>query len=142
MIIFDTGLIVAAADKNDDQHEVAVRLFVEAKLAGERVAVTQMVLAEVCYHLQERAGSAVEAAFLDSIADRSIRLLELDPEDVRNIAALSRRFAGFPLGGTDASVAVAADRYGVKKIATFDRRHFPSLTPRSGGHFELLPESF
>ena len=35
------------------------------------------------------------------------------------IAVLVRKFCKFPLGGTDASVAVAADRFEAKKIATF-----------------------
>ena len=54
---------------------------------------------------------------------------------------LVRRFASFPLGGTDASVVAVAERFGVREIATFDRRHFSSMVPKSGGHFTLLPES-
>ena len=54
-----------------------------------------MVVAEVCYMLNERGGSDVEAKFLDSLARREVRLLELDPEDIANIAALVRSLAGF-----------------------------------------------
>jgi len=53
---------------------------------------------------------------------------------------LVRTYASFPLGGTDASVVAVAERLGVQEIATFDRRHFPAITPKDGGHFILLPE--
>lgn len=29
----------------------------------------------------------------------------------------------------------------VREIATFDRRHLSSITPKNGGNFTLLPES-
>ena len=46
-----------------------------------------------------------------------------------------------PAGGTDASVVAIAERLGVREIASLDRRHFPSITPKDGGHFTLLPET-
>jgi predicted nucleic acid-binding protein len=55
------------------------------------------------------------------------------------MAQLVRTFASFPLGGTDASVIAVAERLGVCQSATFDRRHFPAITPNDGGHFTLLP---
>jgi predicted nucleic acid-binding protein len=55
------------------------------------------------------------------------------------MAQLVRTFASFPLGGTDASVIAVAERLSVRQIATFDRRHFPAITPADGGHFTLLP---
>lgn len=51
------------------------------------------------------------------------------------------QFSSFPLGGTDASVVAVAERLGAQEIATLDRRHFPSITPKAGGHFTLLPET-
>jgi predicted nucleic acid-binding protein len=53
----------------------------------------------------------------------------------------TRQFASFPLGGTDASVVAVSERLGVTEIATFDRRHFPAMAPKNGGHFTLLPET-
>jgi uncharacterized protein len=51
-----------------------------------------------------------------------------------------RQYADLPLGTTDASVIALADRLGVREIATLDRRHFTVVTPKDGGHFNLLPE--
>lgn len=85
--------------------------------------------------------TAVDAAFLDSFAEGTFTLVELTTEDVERMAELVRQFASFPLGGTDASVVAAAERLEVGEIVTFDGRHFPSLTPKAGGHFTLLPET-
>lgn len=67
-------------------------------------------------------------------------LVDLTTDDVERMAELVRQFSSFPLGGTDASVVAVAERLGVREIATFDRRHFPAITPKDGGHFTLLPE--
>lgn len=98
------------------------------------------MLAETCYWLNAHGGPEVEAAFLDAVADGTLQLVDLRAEDVQRMAELVRHFASFPLGGTDASVVAVAKRLGVSQIATFDRRHFPALTPKSGGHFTLLPQ--
>lgn len=55
------------------------------------------------------------------------------------MAELVRHFSSFPLGGTDASDVAVAERLGVGELATVDRRHFPAITPKDGGHFTLLP---
>jgi hypothetical protein len=47
-------------------------------------------------------------------------------------------------GGAELEAAfldAAAERLGVREIATLDRRHFPAITPKDGGHFTQLPES-
>jgi len=110
-------------------------------MAGEEIVLPSTVLAEVCYWLNAHGGPEVEAAFLDSVAEGTFQLVELTTDDVERMAGLVRQFSSFPLGGTDASVVAVAERLGVREIATFDRRHFPSITPKDGGHFTLLPET-
>lgn len=84
----------------------------------------------VCYWLNEHGGPEVEATFLDAVADGTFTRVELTNEDVERMAELVRTFSSFPLGGTDAWVVAVAGRLGVHEIATFDRRHFPAITPR------------
>lgn len=72
--------------------------------------------------------------------DGTFNLVDLTSEDVERMAELVRQLSSFPLGGTDASVVAIAERLEVREIATFDRRHFASITPKDGGHFRLLPE--
>ena len=57
------------------------------------------------------------------------------------MAELVEQYADFPLGGTDASVIAIAERLGVTKVATLDRRHFGPIQPRHTDAFTLLPET-
>lgn len=55
------------------------------------------------------------------------------------MAELAERYADLGLGGTDASVVAIAERLGIDKIATLDRRHFSVVRPRHVEAFTLLP---
>lgn len=140
MIVCDTGPLVALSSTQDEYYVAANDLFRDLHMTGETVLVPSTVLAEVCYWLKH-GGPEVEAAFLDAVADDTFRLVDLRRDDVARMAELVRTFASFPLGGTDASVVAVAERLGVHEIATFDRRHFPAMRPKTGGHFTLLPET-
>lgn len=59
--------------------------------------------------------------------------------DVDRMAELAERYADLGLGGTDASVVAIAERLGIDKIATLDRRHFSVVRPRHVEAFTLLP---
>lgn len=141
MIVCDTGPLVALSNKRDAHYLAAHNLLRDLHMAGEEILLPPTVLAEVCYWLNSHGGAEVEAAFLDAVADETFKLVDLTTGDVERMAELVRVFASFPLGGTDASVVAVAERLGIQEIATFDRRHFPAITPKSGGHFNLLPET-
>lgn len=55
------------------------------------------------------------------------------------MAELTERYADLGLGGTDASVVAIAERLGIDRIATLDRRHFSVVRPRHIEAFQLLP---
>ena len=97
-----------------------------------------MVVAEVCYYLGDRFSASVEANFLRGL--QSMRVASPAREDWPIIASLVERYSDFPLGGTDASVAVLAERLGTDLIVTLDRRHFGALRMSDGRAFTLLPE--
>jgi len=141
LIVCDTGPLVALSNDRDGDYFTANNLFRDLFMAGEMIVLPATVLAEVCYWLNKHGGPAVEAAFLDAVADGTFQLVDLTAKDVERMAELVRQFSSFPLGGTDASVVAIAERLGVREIATLDRRHFPSITPKDGGHFILLPEA-
>lgn len=132
--IVDAGPLYAAVDAADDDHASCVEVL---RRAGLEFVVPALVVAEVAYLVGARLGAGIEAAFL-----RGLTAVEVEaptPEDWPAIAALVERYADFPLGGTDASVAVLADRLGTDLIVTLDRRHFGALRSARGRPFQLLP---
>jgi predicted nucleic acid-binding protein len=68
-------------------------------------------------------------------------MAELTTADVARMADLTERYADLRLGGTDASLVAIAERLSIRRIATFDRRHFTVVRPAHVDAFTLLPET-
>jgi predicted nucleic acid-binding protein len=102
------------------------------------LVVPTLVIAEVCYFIAERMGPGVEAEFLRRLSFMDVEAPE--PDDWSAIADLVKRYADFPPGATDASVAVLAERLGTDVIVTLDRRHFGAMRTRDGRPLTLLPD--
>jgi predicted nucleic acid-binding protein len=97
------------------------------------------VVAEVGYLLSRAGGAKIKAAFLRSIVQKTLTIVDLELADYERMAELVETYADFPLGTTDAAVVAVAERLGITEIATLDRRHFHAVRPRHSGGFQLLP---
>lgn len=97
------------------------------------------MVTEACYLIAREGGVRAEAAFLTSLAEGDLRVVELESEDWRRAAELVTRYADMPLGAVDASVVVVAERLGLTEVATIDRRHFSVVRPCHIDAFTLLP---
>ena len=95
MIIVDAGVLIAATDVDDDHHEACSRLFVER---GSEFIVPATVVVEVCWMLAGHVSTAVEAEFLDSIAEGELRVEILDRVDYARASELVTIYGDFPLG--------------------------------------------
>jgi len=134
--IVDSGPLYAAVDADDDHHLSCLGVLGRVDLD---LVVPAMVVAEVTYLVGRRMGPAAEAGFLDGLADLEVE--SPSPEDLSEMARLVSRYGDFPLGGTDASVAVLADRLETDLIVTLDRRHFGALRAPNGDPYLLLPDA-
>ena len=133
--VVDSGPLYAVVDADDDDHALCLQVLQRSDLD---LVVPALVVAEVTYLVGRRLGAQVEAAFL-----RGLGTLEVEApiaDDWPAIADLVERYGDFPLGGTDASVAVLADRLGTDLIVTLDRRHFGAIRSAQGRPFLLLPD--
>jgi predicted nucleic acid-binding protein len=133
--IVDTGPLYAAADTDDANHERCVEVLEDGTL---ELVVPALVVAEVCYLIETRMGSRIEAQFLRSLAAIEVEAPAVD--EWESMATLVERYGDFPLGGTDASLVVLAERLETDLIITLDRRHFGAMRRRNGSGFRLLPE--
>jgi predicted nucleic acid-binding protein len=133
--IVDTGPLYAAADDDDRDHDRCFEVLARPDL---ELVVPAFVVTETCYLIGSRLGSAAEAAFLRALASMEVEAPRSDEWSA--IAALVQRYADFPLGATDASVVVLAERLNTDLIVTLDRRHFGALRRRDGTAFRILPD--
>jgi predicted nucleic acid-binding protein len=132
--VIDSGPILATMNVRDDHHDACARLM--STLHGRRL-LPGPVLAEVCWALERRP--EIESIFLHQVAAGAFELVELVPQDLRRMSELVIRYRDFPLGAVDASVLAVAERFGVERVATLDRRHFGVVRPAHVPALTLLP---
>jgi uncharacterized protein len=137
VIVVDTGILYALADRDDAHHAACVRWLATAR--GSLI-VPPPVIAEACYLIGRALGPGPEAAFLDAFGPgQAFTLGTLLEADLTRMAALVRQYADLPLGGTDAAVITTAERLGVTEVATVDRRHFTIVRPGHTPAFNIVP---
>jgi len=140
LIVIDTGIFVGAAMQNDKHHKSSMELLTALRWANEKLIVPGTVVAEAGYLINMGAGSIAEAEFLQSLSGKDFVQEVLTRTDLNRMAQLVTQYSDMNLGTTDASVVAIAERLGVTKIATIDRRHFPVIRPKHVDAFTLLPE--
>jgi len=133
--VVDSGPLFAAIDASDNDHHQSMAVL---RTPGLRLYVPSMVVGEVSYLAQTRLGPEVEARFLQGMSAYDV--VSPETEDWLRIAALVREYGDFPLGGTDASVIVLAERLKTDLVITLDRRHFGAVKPTHCESLRLLPE--
>ena len=135
LAIVDASALIAAADRSEPEHARCVEVLSRRDLY---LVLPALAVAEAAYVVERRLGPSAEASFARGLAG-----FEIDaplPVDWPLIADLVERYADFPLGTVDASIAVLADRLGTDLIVTLDRRHFGAIRSPGGRSFSLLPE--
>jgi predicted nucleic acid-binding protein len=137
VILVDTNILVAVANDRDPYHHSARELL---ETLPDELLVPPTVIAEVCYLVHQRGGNPPEVEFLRNFGTSALQLAELTRADIGRMADLAERYADLGLGGTDASLVAIAERLGIDRIATFDRRHFTVVRPAHVEAFTLLPD--
>lgn len=136
MLIVDTGVVLAAADRSDPDHAACAHLLSDEP--GE-IVTTPLVVAEVGYLIARQLGANAEADFFRLVAQGEVLMQAITHADLLRIAELVDTYVDLPLGGTDASVVALAERLGETRVATLDHRHFSVVRPVHTAGFELLP---
>ena len=127
MILVDTGPCVALFDPKDPDHALC-RSKLE-KLKGPLVT-TIPVLTEA-FHLLG-PGSRGSAALIRFVAAEGLSLWFLDGETTARAFQLMGRYADRPMDLADASLVVAAERTGARRVFTLDRADFRVYRIRRG----------
>jgi predicted nucleic acid-binding protein len=77
--------------------------------------------------------------FIRGLSESEIKLISLLDDDINRVAALLEQYADSRLDFADTAIVAIAERLGITKIATFDRRDFSIIRPHHTAFFELLP---
>jgi uncharacterized protein len=136
MLLLDTSVLVAAANKADTHHQRCAELL---RSAAGPLVVPMLTIAEAGYLIGSRLGPDAELGVA-----RAIQAGELVPQPVHEadwprITGLVERYLDLPLGVVDASVVALAERLGLREVATLDHRHFSTVRPSHVEALTLLP---
>ncbi len=134
MILADTSGLLSLYNRREPTH--ASVSDVVAQEQGPFV-VSPYVIAELDYLVSTRLGADAEQRVLAELASPAYVLASVDRDDLRACTELISRYGG--LGVTDASMLVLADRLGIDRVLTLDRRHFEAARTPSGRALAIVP---
>lgn len=119
MILIDAGPLVALVDADDQHHSVCT-----AALKGlrEPLATVWPPLTEAMYLLADLPRG--QEAIWEMMERGAIKLLPLQPTDIPRIRELMRKYAQRPMDLADAALLRVAEREGIRKIFTVERKDF------------------
>ena len=137
MILVDAGPLIALFDRRDGDHARCVRTI---KANREPAFTTVAVLAEAFHVLHP--SSMGSAALRDLILTGALSMWFFNPAAVSRAFELMVTYADHPMDFADASIVVAAEALGTRKIFTLDVNDFSIYRIRRGHRhepFEIVP---
>lgn len=135
-ILLDGSAVVAAADRADLNHEAAVAWFTRA---DEPLLLGVLTLAELDTVLQRELGAPAILAVLRTVADGAVRLVPPTDADLARAGELLTEAAEHRPRLADAVLVATAERLGIRRVATFDRRPIAIFRPRHVRVLDLEP---
>jgi uncharacterized protein len=135
-ILLDPSFVIAAADTADLNHAAAVAWL---RRADEPLLVNALSVVEADHVLQRELGLEATLALVRSITDGAVAMVAPSHSDLVRAADLLRAAAEHRPRLADATLVAIAERLGVRRIATFDRRPVAIFRPRHVRSFDLEP---
>ena len=135
-VLVDTSAILAAADRADLNHAAAVAWF---RRASEPLLLGALALGELDLLLQRELGPAASLSVVAAIVSGELGLVSPTTADLSRAVELLAEAAEHRPRLADAVLVASAERLGVRRVATFDRRPIAVFRPRHVRSFDLEP---
>ena len=119
MILVDAGPLVALVDADDQHHARCVTTLRDLQ---EPLATVWPPVTEAMYLLADLPKA--QQAIWEMVERGALQLLPLHAADVPRIRELMRKYADRPMDMADAALLRVAERDGIRKIFTIDRKVF------------------
>ncbi len=136
MLLCDTGPLVAFVDADDAHHQLAAQTI--AQLAAEQLLTTWPCLTEALYLIGKFVGHAGQDKLLQFVENKIVLTQPIEHELFQRIRTLMSKYHDAPMDFADASLVVAAEATGNKRVFTFDK-HFRTYLIHDRIPFEVIP---
>jgi predicted nucleic acid-binding protein len=132
--ILDTGPWVALIDRSESRHAECVQWL---KNFSGRLYSTEAVLTEVLYILN--FSITAQSAALDFVLQSVVEIVPSNPESLKKIKNLMKKYADLPMDFADATIVCLATETGMQNIVTFDKRDFAIYKLPKKKSFTIMP---
>jgi predicted nucleic acid-binding protein len=134
MILIDAGPMVALISASD-RHHASCR----ATLAriDESIATVWPAFTEAMYLL--RVSERAQEALWMMVLREAITIAPLTVDDAPRMRDLMDKYHDLPMDLADAALVRVAEREGISRVFTLDRRDFSVYRPVGIGRFSILP---
>lgn len=135
-VLVDANFLIAIGYPRDRNHAKA-KTFVAA--TADRLLIPDVVLVEAMYNLQRLGGTPAAVEYARLLLAESTPFLSLTTIDYTRAVEVLNTYRDVPLDFVDCCLTALAERLGITRICTFDRRDFMIIRPAHTDYFELLP---
>ncbi|MGI9304583.1 MAG: type II toxin-antitoxin system VapC family toxin [Gammaproteobacteria bacterium] len=132
--LINAGPLVAIFNRDDRDHDACIETL---KRLREPLLTTWAPIAEAVYLLG--FSHDAQSALIQMIERGALHVLNIDVEDLPEIRALMSKYADLPMDFADATLIHAANREGIGRIFTLDRRDFTVYRLKRGRTFSIVP---
>ncbi|MGQ9711576.1 MAG: type II toxin-antitoxin system VapC family toxin [Desulfotomaculales bacterium] len=134
----DTGAFYALIDRNDVNHGRAREFY--QNVAGQEVLCTSLpVVAEAWLLIDARLGSYFAHRFWKAVGDGAFEILPLEREDLQVALEIESRYSDTGFGFVDATCFALCEKHKLRRVFTFDKKHFSIYRPQFTDALDLLP---
>jgi len=114
-VLVDAGPLIALFDKDDSYHK-SIKRFLSAN--NFKFLTTIAVITETSHMLDFNVQTQID--FLKWINDKGIVIYEIQQKDIRRIIELSVKYSDIPMDFADATLVLASEQTGIRKIISVD----------------------
>jgi uncharacterized protein len=133
-VLVDSGPLVAFLDRSDNHHKAIIGAL--GRIRDPLVSVWP-VLVEAMYLLS--FSWPAQKALWEIFEAGTISLLLLDKADFSRMKELMEKYRDLPMDLADAALVRTAEREGIRRVLTLDRKDFGVYRLARKGRFSLLP---
>jgi hypothetical protein len=133
-VLVDAGPLVALLDRGDTSHE---RCVCAARNVPAPLLTVWPAFTEAMYLV--RSSWPAQQALWEMLETGSLVLLPLDRDDAPRMRELMQRYRNLPMDLADAALVRIAEREGLRRIFTLDRRHFEVYRLSGRARFVVMP---
>jgi predicted nucleic acid-binding protein len=128
--------MLAVLDADDQLHSDCAAAIV----AEREPLLPDAILPELAYMVLRELGYNVLIAFLNSLLQGELAIEKATRADLARATEILEQYADNRVDFVDCLIFAMAERLGIQRILTVDRRHFGAFRPRHCAYFEIIPQ--